>query len=222
MKTIYFIEDDELLANMISIGLTNNGFHVIIKTDLHNFHEQMKKLQPDVLLLDLDINGKNSADILPYVRTYFPTISIIIASASIKGDIINQLISQWADYYIKKPYDSTELIAVINKLQPTNKESIKIGSFIFQPRLRILKHSDGTSEILNPTDNQLLLLFITSPTHKLSRDEILRKIWNNNLYENSLNNSICRLRQHLKKDNNIQIRTLWKGGYELINIDSKD
>ena len=75
---------------------------------------------------------------------------------------------------------------------------------------------NGQKEILSPKESELLVLLIASRNQVLMREYLLMKIWDDLSAEKSLNNSISHLRQILKWDPSLQIRTYWKGGYELI------
>ena len=72
MTRILFIEDDEVLAILVRDGLSMLGFEVICRYRLDEILTELESLKPDVLLLDLDIQGESSESLLPKIRILLP------------------------------------------------------------------------------------------------------------------------------------------------------
>ena len=114
-KLIY-IEDDQILGNMITQALAENGFEVDFRTTLNGLQDSLASLLPDLLILDIKVNNQNCLDILPAIRSQYPQLPVIIASSHTDGTEIIRSYDTGANHYIKKPYDITELIFQIRKL----------------------------------------------------------------------------------------------------------
>ena len=215
-QRILFIEDDEVLAVLVRDGLSMLGFEVICRYSLDEILTELESLKPDVLLLDLDIQGTSSEFLLPKIRILSPKMPIIIASSFSQGSVIKRCLTGGSNYYIKKPYEIEEVAGVIAMFENQVSSSITIGTLQFDPERRIVMAPNGQKEILSPKESELLALLIASRNQVLIRENLLMQIWGDLSAEKSLNNSISHLRQILKWDSSLQIRTYWKGGYELI------
>ena len=67
-KLIY-IEDDQILGNLITQALEENRFEVDYRTTLNGLQESLASMLPDLLVLDIEVNNQNCLDILPAIRT---------------------------------------------------------------------------------------------------------------------------------------------------------
>lgn len=94
-------------------------------------------------------------------------------------------------------------------------EGISIGSFTFIPTQKTLKAGD-TAIHLKPMQCKLLLLLSVSMSLTVSREQIERMLWDNDLcHEYSINNFISQLRKILASDPSVAIETVSGAGYRL-------
>ena len=217
MKKVLFIEDDWLLSQTVTLGLREFGFDVLCKDSFVEIETLLKAYQPHVILLDLQIYDDDSRCLLPIFRHYSPQSPIIVASSNTDDEVIGDCYNHHISSFIKKPYGLMELRAVIDRvLEPATDPEIELA----QCTLNCSKHkfvdSAGCCHSLNPKDCQLLSILMKLPHHRFSSEELMNCIWGSTVYRDSLNNSISRLRQLLKQEPNIKIRTHWREGYELI------
>ena len=93
----------------------------------------------------------------------------------------------------------------------------RIGSFLFFPVLKLLKSGQRTLK-LSEKQNALLLLLYEKRNKYLSRNEALRKIWENDSFytARSMDVYICALRQKLKDDPEVRIMTKRDTGHMLV------
>ena len=125
-KLIY-IEDDQILGNLITQALEENRFEVDYRTTLNGLQESLASMLPDLLVLDIEVNNQNCLDILPAIRSQYPKLPVIIASSHTEGTEIVRSYGAGANHYIKKPYDITELVFQIqNLLQQSEKQPVAI------------------------------------------------------------------------------------------------
>lgn len=103
------------------------------------------------------------------------------------------------------------------KMQNTETDFYQIGRYTFDFENRILLYNDNVRK-LTPKEANLLKLLLDNDNIVLTRDFILRTLWNDN-YKYSLGRSldvfIPRLRKYLKDDSNIAIHTIHGLGYKL-------
>ena len=63
-KLIY-IEDDQILGNLITQALVDYGFEIDFRTTLNGLQESLASMLPDLLILDIEVNNQSCLDILP-------------------------------------------------------------------------------------------------------------------------------------------------------------
>ena len=131
-KLIY-IEDDQILGNLITQALVDYGFEIDFRTTLNGLQESLASMLPDLLILDIEVNNQSCLDILPAIRSQYPQLPIIIASSHTDGAKIIRSYDAGANHYIKKPYDVTELVFQIQNLLQQSEKQLpaiwKIGTY---------------------------------------------------------------------------------------------
>lgn len=160
-KLIY-IEDDQILGNLITQALVDYGFEIDFRTTLNGLQESLASMLPDLLILDIEVNNQSCLDILPAIRSQYPQLPIIIASSHTDGAKIVRSYDAGANHYIKKPYDITELVFQIqNLLQQSEKQLAamwRIGTYQVDTRKQLLEEiwgNDSSEESLNNIISQL-------------------------------------------------------------------
>ena len=160
-KLIY-IEDDQILGNLITQALVDYGFEIDFRTTLNGLQESLASMLPDLLILDIDVNNQSCLDILPAIRSQYPQLPIIIASSHTNGAKIIRSYDAGANHYIKKPYDVTELVFQIQNLLQQSEKQLpaiwKIGTYQVDTRKQLLEEiwgNDSSEESLNNIISQL-------------------------------------------------------------------
>lgn len=160
-KLIY-IEDDQILGNLITQALVDYGFEIDFRTTLNGLQESLASMLPDLLILDIEVNNQSCLDILPAIRSQYPQLPIIIASSHTNGAKIIRSYDAGANHYIKKPYDVTELVFQIQNLLQQSEKQLpaiwKIGTYQVDTRKQLLEEiwgNDSSGESLNNIISQL-------------------------------------------------------------------
>ena len=160
-KLIY-IEDDQILGNLITQALVDYGFEIDFRTTLNGLQESLASMLPDLLILDIEVNNQSCLDTLPAIRSQYPQLPIIIASSHTNGAKIIRSYDAGANHYIKKPYDVTELVFQIQNLLQQSEKQLpaiwKIGTYQVDTRKQLLEEiwgNDSSEESLNNIISQL-------------------------------------------------------------------
>lgn len=114
---IYIVEDNELYSLSLDFGLSHSGNYTI-QTFISG-EECIKNLHrnPDVIVLDYYLPGKNGHDILKEIKQTHPNIPIIIMSSQNDIQIAVDLLKDGAyDYIIKSKYATLKLNSSIEQI----------------------------------------------------------------------------------------------------------
>ena len=110
-QKILIVDDDENIAELISLYLTKECFETKIVYDGESALEQVNIFKPDLILLDLMLPGIDGYQVCREIRKDKLILPIIMLSA--KGETFDKVLGLelGADDYMIKPFETKELVA---------------------------------------------------------------------------------------------------------------
>ena len=182
-STIYFVEDDENVNQLIEATLISGGFKALGFLDPELFLEVMKYSRPDLIVLDLMLPKISGFDVLKTLKetpAYADIPVIILSALSSEREIVKGL-DMGANDYITKPFGLREFIARINanltKIHIPVKKVIKIRDLI----INLDEHKcylKGHLVDLTNIEFELLSILMHSPDIVVTRKKLLKDVWN--------------------------------------------
>jgi DNA-binding response OmpR family regulator len=124
MPRIYVIDDDKDLLTVVKSLLNKKGFDVSTFTDWEDANNTMKKLEPQLILLDVFLSGIDGLDVCQKIKAspYTRHIPILLFSAFPR--IAESAIHDYgADDFIAKPFEVAELIKKVHSVLSKNSAS---------------------------------------------------------------------------------------------------
>ena len=222
---IFIIEDEPSIIQLVQHNLEKNGFIVSSSLNGNDGLKELKKFQPDLLLLDWMLPDFSGIEICKSIRKDNSYKSLPVIMLTAKGEEEDKIkgLDSGVDDYLTKPFSFNELMARMKAVLRRSNPNIVSDSLEFEDLSldRIEKRVfRGQQEInLGPTEFRLLEFFLTNPKRVYSRDQILENVWPNNVnVENrTIDVHIRRLRQSINLENKKElIRTVRSSGYSLI------
>lgn len=222
---IFIIEDEPSIIQLVQHNLEKNGFIVSSSLNGNDGLKELKKFQPDLLLLDWMLPDLSGIEICKNIRkdNSFKNLPVIMLTA--KGEEEDKIkgLNSGVDDYLTKPFSFNELMArikaVLRRSNPnTVSDNLKFDDLMLD-RIEKRVFRDGQEIKLGPTEFRLLEFFLTNPKRVYSRDQILESVWPNNVNVESrtIDVHIRRLRQSVNLKNKKElIRTVRSSGYSLI------
>lgn len=201
MQKILIIEDDEIICNELSELLQNSGYLPLILKNFKEAKDEIIKLNPDLILLDINIPHMNGELLLRDLRKESNIPVIMVTSKNSETDEVLSM-SYGADDYITKPYNPNILllrISAVLKRMATNNETISYKDLVINMQKGIIKKDNN--EIILTKNEMIIFNYLLNHQNKIvSRDELMTDLWNNNEYinDNALTVNISRLRSKLK------------------------
>ncbi|MFS1516354.1 response regulator transcription factor [Bacillus sp. SCS-151] len=225
--SILIAEDEQEIADLISIHLEKEGYKVMKATDGEEAIKVIHKQPVDLLILDIMMPKIDGYEVARQIRSEGYNIPIIFLSAKNSDfDKVHGLVIG-ADDYMTKPFTPIELVARVNaqlrrftKLnKSTKKEDIPIlefGGLIISPEQREVTLY-GEDIDLTPKEYEILLLLASNPKKVFNVENIFQHVWKEAYFEggNTVMVHIRTLRKKLAEDNrkNKFIKTVWGVGY---------
>lgn len=200
MKRIIVVEDDIALRDELVLLLEHHGYAVSKITDFTNTLDQLKEINADLILLDINIPNMSGEYILKEYRKTSSTPVLMVTSRTSEMDELVSM-SYGADDYITKPYNPQILIlrieAVLKRFDQTST------TLCYRHiKLNLSKSVIETSQEEIPLSKNELKIFYYLLNHVgiiVSREEIMRYLWNTEEFidDNTLTVNINRLRNRL-------------------------
>ena len=205
MIKLLIIEDSEETVDLIRLILSNESDIKIFEANTINEGiNSIKKDIFDIILLDLSLPDGNGTYVCEQVRK-FPELYgkpfIIALTADTSQESVNRNLELGCDDYIKKPFDTEELLIRLKKFikrLPQNKEVIIYENIKLFLSNKTVIYNDEFID-LSKNEFELLYYFIINKGLLLTRINILDNVWKENLdiSDKAVDQCLKRLRKKL-------------------------
>ncbi|UNX55813.1 MtrAB system response regulator MtrA [Georgenia sp. TF02-10] len=200
------VDDDTALAEMIGIVLEAEGFEATFCADGSDAPELFRRVQPDLVLLDLMLPGLDGIQVCRIIRAESDVPIVMLTAKSDTMDVVAGL-EAGADDYIAKPFKPKELVARVRarlrRLEEPDPEPerLRIGDL----EIDVAGHQvtrDGTAIGLTPLEFDLLVALARKPWQVFSREVLLEQVWGYRHAADTrlVNVHVQRLRAKVEKD----------------------
>ncbi len=117
-NTIMVVDDDPDLVTFVRVTLEDDGYNVMCAYDGPELFDALEKQKPDLILLDIMMPRMDGLRVLRRLKGNPATasISVILLTAKVHHEDVQQGYDLGTDHYIKKPFDTTQLMTSINRL----------------------------------------------------------------------------------------------------------
>ena len=227
-QRILIVDDDENIAELISLYLTKECFETKMVHDGESALEAVQSFQPNLILLDLMLPGIDGYQVCREVRRD-SEVPIIMLSA--KGEVFDKVLGLelGADDYIIKPFDSKELVARVKAVlrrfkspapaaaEPENTTAQMVeypGLCVNLTNYSVLYQGEHIE--MPPKELELLYFLTSQPNQVFTRDQLLNHIWGYDYVGDSrtVDVHIKRLREKIKDTDTWGLSTVWGVGYK--------
>ena len=226
-QRVLIVDDDNNIAELISLYLTKECFETRIVNDGESALEMVESFEPNLILLDLMLPGIDGYQVCREVRAK-NSVPIIMLSA--KGEVFDKVLGLelGADDYMEKPFDTKELVArvkavlrrykapvAVEEQNTSNDKKVEYADLV----VNLTNYSVfymGKKVEMPPKELELLYFLAASPNHVFTREQLLDQIWG---YEyvgdtRTVDVHIKRLREKIHDHEKWTISTIWGIGYK--------
>lgn len=228
-QKILIVDDDENIAELISLYLMKECFDTQIVGDGESALTAIQTYEANLMLLDIMLPGIDGYEVLREVRKK-SNLPVIMLSA--KGEVFDKVLGLelGADDYIMKPFDSKEMVArvkaVLRRFQPENttantpKDTLPVEKVTY-PGLSInltdySVHYNGAVIEMPPKELELFYFLASHPNQVFTREQLLDHIWSYDYIGDTrtVDVHIKRLREKFNDHPSWNISTVWGIGYK--------
>ncbi|MBE5962464.1 MAG: response regulator transcription factor [Lachnospiraceae bacterium] len=205
MYKIMIVEDDEIIARILSENLKQWGYETCVVTDFQAVTEAFVREQPHMVLLDITLPYYNGYYWCAEIRKVSKVPIIFISSNTSNMDIV-MAINMGGDDFITKPFDLTVTLAKI--------QGMMRRAYSFTGQTNVIEHRGVVLNVgeasllvrdkkvdLTKNEFQILQILMQNAGNVVSRDAIMKKLWDDEAFidDNTLTVNVTRLRKKLEE-----------------------
>ncbi|MCL7454114.1 MAG: response regulator transcription factor [Anaerolineae bacterium] len=169
---ILLVEKDVSTADLLVPSLERKGYHVATARTQRQALSRIRASRPDLLVLDVASFGSNGYKVAESVRSrsdYMPTILLLPEGHTSAGGS--------AEAFMTPPFTSRKLLYRVKKVsEHLTRREMRIAHLTLDPDTKTLLKK-GEEVKLRPKEAALLAFFMSNPGKVLSRQEIMREVW---------------------------------------------
>ncbi|EKA3548608.1 response regulator transcription factor [Listeria monocytogenes] len=186
-KKILVVDDEKPIADIVKFNLNKEGFDVYCAYDGDEALELVEEVQPDLILLDIMLPGRDGIEVCREVRKKYDMPIIMVTAKDSEIDKVIGL-ELGADDYVTKPFSNRELIARVkanlrrhsqvssNAAEEEENSEQEIGSLIIHPDAYVASKRGETIELTH-REFELLHYLAKHMGQVMTREHLLQTVW---------------------------------------------
>lgn len=225
---LLIVDDDPNIVELIRLYFEKEGYEVFESLDGSEAMSVFHQSDPDVVILDIMLPGKDGYDICREIRRE-STVPIIMLTA--RGDTLDKVVGLelGADDYVQKPFEPKELIArvksVLRRVEASPQAKGEERERVTYPGLIIDKSQysvqiNDTAVDMPPKELELFYFLAEHPNRVYTREQLLGNVWGYDFFGESrtVDVHIKRIREKIENNGgggtDWEIKTVWGVGYK--------
>lgn len=219
-QRILILEDDEDLAEGISLSLNSNELDFTLCKTIAEAKSILQQKSFDLLILDINLPDGSGLELCREIRRSSRIPIALLTAKDMELDIVKGL-ECGADDYITKPFSLMVLRARVRALlrRNTERQKSEYKNKVFQFCFDTMKfYKEGNSIELSKTEQRILYLLVFNEGQIITRERLLEWVWPDGteyVEDNALSVGIRRLRDKLEDipSKPVYIKTVYGKGY---------
>ncbi len=224
---ILIVDDDVVLAKTLCKQLEVIGWQASTLSRPEEIEAALPAVRPNILFMDIDLSGESGIEWCRRVRTFAPGLPLIFISSQLSPEIKVQALEAGGMAYVDKPLTAHLLAAYARRYATEWEDEVpsESGSTVhlhqIEVRLeeRLLCFADGSMRDLSPMQTTVLQHLMAHMGEMVPKEDLSYEVWRSRdmirSREQSLHNTIHRLRVMLSTDPAISISNVRGMGYIL-------
>ncbi|MDL2249699.1 response regulator transcription factor [Lachnospiraceae bacterium OttesenSCG-928-J05] len=219
MIKIYYVEDDENIANTVKEYLSEKGYQTTVFSTIKEAKAELQKALPSLVLVDWNMPDGSGNSLCKWLRARHADLPIIFLTVRGEASDIVSGFQNGADDYVVKPFELEVLLsrisAILRRVGDISKKYLSCQEIALDKEKHMAFYRSRELS-LTPAEYQLLEILLTNKGRTVTREQLLRYIWDSNgnyVNDNTLTVTMKRLREKLHHTE--CIKTIRSVGYRL-------
>ena len=185
--TILLVDDEQDILEIVGYNLSQEGYKIVTAVNGKDAIAKAKKELPHLIIMDVMMPEMDGMEACEAIRKIPELNQVIIAFLTARSEDYSQVagFEAGADDYITKPIKPKLLVSKVKALlrrlkedENINSETLNVGGIeINREEYKIIK--DNTEIVLPRKEFELFYLLASKPGKVFKREEILDKVWGN-------------------------------------------
>jgi len=223
MKHIFVIDDEKNIRDILQKYMENEGYKVTLFSDGENVYQEMLRLKPDLLVIDIMLPHMDGLELCKEIRKSSEIPIIFVSARDGEFDRILGL-ELGGDDYLTKPFSPRELMVRIKnifkrmeKTTVSKPQMLTIRDITIDFERRYIE-KDGLEIKLTAKEYDLFIFLARNKGKPFTREELLEFIWG---YEYTgdgrlIDDLVKRVRKKLEQhESTVELSTIWGYGYRV-------
>lgn len=215
MEKIFIVEDDFWILKSLELYLSSSWFEVFIHSSWEDAEEKIKEVNPDLIILDINLPVKNWIEICKSIRETLTTPVIMLTARNTENDKLKAF-DAWADDYIAKPFSPKELLArilsIFRRINAKDEKWNQLKYWKIEINIDKMKVKVWKEEVFFTKNEFDILKKIMEAAWKIvPREDLMDIIWYSEyLFDRTIDTHIKNIRKKINdKDMILTIRWEW-------------
>jgi DNA-binding response OmpR family regulator len=194
---VLLVEKDVTTSDLLVPGLEREGYQVTLARSRRRAESRCQSVPPDVLVVDVASFGLGGYAVVDAVQSQLDSVPVILLLEERHAIAASQ-----AAAVITPPFTSRKLLYRLRQVaEALPSRQLQAGDLMLDPLARTL-HKGQSQFHLRPKEAALLAFFMRNPGRVLSRQEIMKEVWDTDYLDDTrtLNVHICWLRLKIEDD----------------------
>jgi two-component system alkaline phosphatase synthesis response regulator PhoP len=226
-KTILIVDDEQDILDLLTFNLKREGYETLSAADGESALALARSAQPDLIILDVMLPGRDGWEVLRELRHDPATRSLAVIFLTAKDSEIDEVVGLelGADDYIVKPISMHKLIARVKlalRKSPAIADYVPDKLSFGQVVIDAAEYSvlvDGESVAFTKKEFEILLYLSKRPGRVITREILLNELWGDEVVviDRTIDVHIRKIREKLGEKNMRHIETIKGVGYRFIS-----
>jgi DNA-binding response OmpR family regulator len=221
VKHIFVVDDEKNIRDVLQKYIESEGYKVTLFSDGRNVYDEMQRLKPDLLIIDIMMPYLDGLELCKQIRRVSDLPIIFVSARDGEFDRILGL-ELGGDDYLTKPFSPRELMIrirnIFKRMEKTSVQStINVRDVTIDQEKRYIE-KDGQEIKLTTKEYDLFVFLALHKGKPFTREELLEMIWG---YEYAgdgrlIDDLVKRVRKKLEMHHSsVELSTIWGYGYRL-------
>lgn len=206
-KKVLIADDEPDIIEILSYNLVREGYQVITAGDGDEAISLAKSTNPDLIILDIMMPGKNGVEVCEILRSQQQFQDTLIMFLTALNDEATQIkgLGKGADDFISKPVRPNVFLSKVHslfrRLNKNSDQSLEVNGMVIDPE-KFIVHYAGSDFVLAKKEFELLYLLASKAGRVFLRNEILSQVWGADVIvgDRTIDVHIRKIRQKLGVD----------------------
>lgn len=219
MIDIYYVEDDESIAQIVKRYLEEKNFKITVFSAISDVRQALEKKMPAMALIDWNMPDGSGDELCRWIRARWRELPVIFLTVRNDSQDIVTGFQNGADDYVVKPFELevlySRICALLRRAGKVPEQYLSCGT-ISMDRSSMKVFCEEQEVVLSQSEYQLLFLLMVNKGKTVTRERLLEQIWDRNgnyVNNNTLTVTIKRLREKL--NNPSCLKTIRSFGYRM-------